>query len=81
MRTTIDGAGRVVVPKALRDQLQLEPGTPLDVTVRDGHIELEPTPTPMRLERRGSRLVATTDDPLPTIDAHHVREVMEALRR
>ena len=30
MRTTIDGAGRVVVPKALRDRLQLTGGAAYD---------------------------------------------------
>jgi AbrB family looped-hinge helix DNA binding protein len=81
MRTTIDGAGRVVVPKALRDQLGLESGTPLDVQVRDGRLEIEPVPTSMHLERRGKGFVAVPDDPLPPIDAADVRAVIEAMRR
>lgn len=32
MHTTIDAAGRIVVPKALRDALGLTPGTALDVS-------------------------------------------------
>ena len=31
METTIDSAGRIVVPKPLRDALGLTPGTTLDV--------------------------------------------------
>lgn len=35
MRTTIDKAGRLVVPKQLRDRLGIEPGAHLDM-VEDG---------------------------------------------
>ncbi len=31
MRTTIDGAGRLVVPKPIRDQLQLAAGAEVEV--------------------------------------------------
>ena len=81
MRTTIDGAGRIVVPKALRDQLGLEPGTPLDVHASDGRLEIEPLPTAMRLERRGKGLVAVTDETVPMLDADQVRAVVDAMRR
>ena len=81
MKTTIDSAGRIVVPKALRDQLGLESGTPLDVRVREGRLEIEPLPTAMRLERRGKGLVAVTDETVPTLDADQVRAVVEAMRR
>ena len=81
MRATIDAAGRVVVPKALREQLRLEAGTALDIRVRDGVLEIEPAVAPMRLVRRGKGLVATADEPLPPIGAEDVRAVIEALRR
>ncbi|MEO6120554.1 MAG: AbrB/MazE/SpoVT family DNA-binding domain-containing protein, partial [Acidimicrobiales bacterium] len=42
MRTTIDGAGRVVVPKAIRDSLGLTAGQPLEIIERDGVAELRP---------------------------------------
>lgn len=81
MKVTIDRAGRLVVPKALRDELNLEPGTSLEIRAREGRLELEPLVTPMRLVRRGKGLVATTDEPLPRIDADDVRAVTESLRR
>jgi len=81
MRTTIDSAGRLVVPKALRDELRLEGGTLVEITLRDGRIELQPVATPMRLVRRSGRLVATTDEPLPRLDADDVRRVVESQRR
>jgi AbrB family looped-hinge helix DNA binding protein len=81
MRTAIDGSGRIVVPKALRDALRLEGGTPLDIRVRDGRLEIEPIATPMRLVPRGKGLVAVADGPLPAIDAEAVRSATESLRR
>lgn len=81
MRTTIDSAGRLVVPKALRDELRLEGGTLVEITLREGKIELQPVATPMRLVRRSGRLVATTDEPLPRLDADDVRLVVESQRR
>lgn len=81
MRVTIDRAGRLVVPKPLRDELKLEPGATLEVRAREGRLELEPVAVPMRLVRRGKGLVATTDEPLPKIDADDVRAVLESQRR
>ncbi|HEY7621983.1 MAG TPA: AbrB/MazE/SpoVT family DNA-binding domain-containing protein [Solirubrobacteraceae bacterium] len=41
MRTTSDAAGRLVVPKPLRDQLGMTPGTQLDLEVVDGRLAAE----------------------------------------
>lgn len=81
MKITIDGAGRIVVPKRLRAELGLAAGTALDIRVRDGRLELEPVPTEMRLVHRGRGLVATTEEPLPTIDVDDVRAARESTRR
>jgi AbrB family looped-hinge helix DNA binding protein len=81
MRVTIDRAGRLVVPKPLRDELKLEPGATLELRAREGRLELEPVAVPMRLVRRGKGLVATTDEPLPKIGADDVRAVLESQRR
>jgi AbrB family looped-hinge helix DNA binding protein len=81
MRTSIDGAGRVVVPKALRDALDLRPGTPLEIEQEDGRLVLAPQPVPMRLVRRGKGLVAVTETPLPRLTAARVRSALEAGRR
>jgi AbrB family looped-hinge helix DNA binding protein len=44
MNTTlsIDRAGRLVLPKPVREQLQLEPGAPLELESFDDHIVLRP---------------------------------------
>ncbi|MDQ3319435.1 MAG: AbrB/MazE/SpoVT family DNA-binding domain-containing protein, partial [Actinomycetota bacterium] len=49
MRTTIDRAGRLVVPKPLRDELGLQPGQELELQARDGRLEVEPATTPVTL--------------------------------
>lgn len=81
MRTTIDRAGRIVVPKALRDRLNLEAGAPLEIVARDGRLEIEPVAAPMRLVQRNGGLVAVADEPLARLSAQDVRAVVEAMRR
>jgi AbrB family looped-hinge helix DNA binding protein len=58
MKTTMDRAGRLVIPKEIRREARLEPGVPLEVKWREGRIEIEPAPTAVRLHRRGRLLVA-----------------------
>jgi AbrB family looped-hinge helix DNA binding protein len=41
MRTTIDKAGRLVIPKPIRDQLGLRPGT-VEVVVEGSGLRVEP---------------------------------------
>lgn len=81
MRSTIDAAGRLVVPKAARDELGLAPGTELEVTVVDRRIELEVPATPMRLEEREHGVVAVTDREMPVLTTDQVRETLERVRR
>jgi len=58
MTTTMDRAGRLVIPSDIRREAALEPGTPLEVRWRDGVIEIEPQPLSVRIERQGRLLVA-----------------------
>jgi AbrB family looped-hinge helix DNA binding protein len=81
MRSTIDSAGRIVVPKALRDALGLVGGQEIEVSARDGRLEIEVPPTAMHLEERGGVLVAVPDRPLPSLAASTVRETLERVRR
>jgi AbrB family looped-hinge helix DNA binding protein len=81
MRTTIDSAGRVVVPKGVRDEVGLRPGQEIEVTARDGRVEIEPAATPMRLVRRRGRLVAEADSSLPPLTAEDVRDSLDDVRR
>ena len=81
MKATIDTAGRIVVPKALRQALGLKPGQPLEIRAGDGRLEIEIASTPMRLQKRGKGVVAVPDAELPTLTADQVRETMERVRR
>jgi AbrB family looped-hinge helix DNA binding protein len=80
MRTTIDQAGRIVVPKALRHAVGLTGGQTVEVTARDGRLEIEAVPTSMRLERRGRHVVAVAED-VPKLTAATVRTTLEQTRR
>jgi AbrB family looped-hinge helix DNA binding protein len=82
MRTTIDKAGRIVVPKAMRDELGLNGGTEVEISLVDGHIEIESAPVRMWLERNEQGyLVAKTDRPMPPLTQELVRETLEKIRR
>lgn len=81
MVTTIDSAGRIVVPKRLREELDFKPGQELELRVADGRLEIEHPVTPMRLEARGGRLVAVADRQMPTLTSELVRETLEQVRR
>ena len=58
MRTTIDKAGRVVIPAALRERAGLTPGSELEITEDDIGIRLTRIAAGPRLVKVGRRLVA-----------------------
>jgi AbrB family looped-hinge helix DNA binding protein len=58
MRTTIDKAGRVVIPAAIRERAGLIPGSELDITEDETGLRLERVAAGPRLVKVGRRLVA-----------------------
>jgi AbrB family looped-hinge helix DNA binding protein len=81
MRTTMDAAGRPVIPKEIRREAAIEPGSPLDVRCRDGVIEIEPEPVPVTLTRKGRVLVARPRTKLPTLRSETVERTRRRVSR
>jgi AbrB family looped-hinge helix DNA binding protein len=81
MRTTIDAAGRIVVPKDLRAALGLGGPAEVEISLVDGHLEIDVPSTPVRLERRGRGLVAVAAEEMPVLTGEMVRDVLERTRR
>lgn len=81
MRSAIDSAGRVVIPKPLRDRLGLGHGKVVEIRERDGRIEIEPASAPMSLARRAGGPVAVPAEELPPLTDALVRETIERTRR
>jgi AbrB family looped-hinge helix DNA binding protein len=71
MRTTIDQAGRVVIPAALRERAGFSAGAVLEITADEQGVRLERVAVGPRLVRIGRRLVArprAAADSRPTVD-------------
>ena len=82
-KVTLDRAGRVVLPKALRDEMRLSPGDTLDLTVKGDEVTLRPRrgATPLQKERgvwvfrTGKPLTADeTEETLRTIRTQRHRQ-------
>jgi AbrB family looped-hinge helix DNA binding protein len=81
MRVAIDGVGRVVIPKPMRDALGIEGPTELELTERDGALELTVPYTQAWVEERDGLAVIVTEQPLPPLDQDTVRAVLESVRK
>lgn len=69
MKTTIDKAGRVVIPASLRAKAGLTPGTELEVVLDDLSIRLVRTAPPPEVVERGPRhIVRATSPDAPEVD-------------
>ncbi len=78
MQLSIDRAGRVVVPKRIRDELGFSPDRPLEADVVDGRLELfAPHESTKLVDGPHGRSIAATGVPITDED---VRGVLEAVR-
>ena len=71
MRTTIDKAGRVVIPAGIRERAGLTPGAELEITEDDTGVRLERVAAGPKLVKVGRRLVArptVSRDSRPSLD-------------
>jgi AbrB family looped-hinge helix DNA binding protein len=81
MRTTIDAAGRIVVPKPVRDAMGLTAGREVDVVFSDGRIEIELAPADLTVEIAGGLPRLAPTQALPELTDEQVRDTLEAARR
>jgi AbrB family looped-hinge helix DNA binding protein len=83
MRAIIDGAGRLVVPKTLREQLGFAAGTELELDAVDGRLEVT-VPSRIVVEQgpHGVRFAASPMGGAPDrLTVAQVRDLVERGRR
>jgi AbrB family looped-hinge helix DNA binding protein len=80
MIVTMDNAGRLVIPKAIREEAEIEPGTPLDIEVDDGVIKIEPRAREVTLVRKGRWLIARRNRQGPPLTNEDVNRVIDKIR-
>jgi AbrB family looped-hinge helix DNA binding protein len=61
MEAVIDSAGRIVLPKAIRDALGLLPGTTVDISPYGSGVQIVPSGRTARIVEEKGRLVAVSD--------------------
>jgi AbrB family looped-hinge helix DNA binding protein len=75
---TIDKAGRIVLPKPVRDELQLEAGASLELEISGREITLRPVRPKIHLRRENGLLVYSVGEPLTE---SVVEETIDKIRR
>jgi AbrB family looped-hinge helix DNA binding protein len=81
MKTTIDHAGRLVIPKDIRRESGIKPGMPLEVRWEKGAIAITPAPLAVKLERKGRLLVAVPTKDAPRLSTETVERTRKTLRK
>jgi AbrB family looped-hinge helix DNA binding protein len=74
---TLDKAGRLVLPKALREALDLAPGDILDLTMENEQVTLRPRRSVPPLQKERGVWVYRTGEPL---SASETREIVRSIR-
>ena len=62
---TIDKAGRVVLPKPVRDAMQISPGDSLELESSEDHIVLRPAPSKGRVYKKQGMWVFDSGSDVP----------------
>jgi AbrB family looped-hinge helix DNA binding protein len=80
MKSTIDKAGRVVIPAAIRARAGLEPGTELEIRFEDGEVRIVRNVARPRLVRVGGRWIARPGVPASKRPAVDLAAIVEEER-
>jgi AbrB family looped-hinge helix DNA binding protein len=80
-KVTLDRAGRVVLPKTLRDELHLAAGDTLDVTVNGDEITLRPRRGATPLQKERGVWVFRTGEPLTADETEETLRDIRAQRQ
>ncbi len=80
MPSTIDAAGRLVIPKRVREAARLRPGTQVRFRVESEGVLIEPAPLSVTFERRGTVVVAVPRTPVPVMSSGDVARAIDEVR-
>lgn len=80
-KVTIDQAGRLVLPKAVRDDLRLGPGDTLDLTVNGDQVTLRPRRDAASLQKERGIWVFRTGEPLTAAETDEALRSLRAQRQ
>ena len=80
MKATIDTAGRLVVPKPIREAAHLQPGTQVQFRLLDGRVEIEAVPLSVTLDRSGTLVVAVPREDGAVLTKSDVDETIAEIR-
>ena len=81
MKSTIDHAGRLVIPKTIREKAGIRAGSEVELRYSDGVIEIAPIGAQGRIVREGSLLVWQTAGGRPPVTQDAVNDAIQQIRR
>ena len=79
-RVTLDRAGRIVLPKTVRDKLHLAPGDTFDLLVQGDDLTLRPRRTSTPLYKERGVWVLRTGEPLAAAETQETLRTIRAER-
>ncbi len=77
---SIDTSGRLVIPKIIRERAGLRPGMSLEITYRQGVIEIAPEPRKVRIVEDCGLFIAFPDKESEPLRESAVQEVVHDFR-